>query len=480
MKTLPAASIIVQDRQRQDSGTLDDNFVASVARRLIHPIVLRRDTDTESPILVAGGQRLAALIKAGITDLTEGTHFRFMEDLGPVEAQTIELEENIKRKDLPWRDHARAVGRLNELYKAQNGPSWTLDKTARELNITVRQTTTILMVYRNLGSPILKDAGSIDQSYSILQTAAERRTASIVSQINETGSQIFGQPSGELNGLSGESSSDLVAGSSNDNDSKSVLQNQATEEGDAGIVSYIPRFGGPTQTVQQNPIICTDFLEWIKTYSGPKFTLLHCDFPYDVDYAQYAKSTTSTDEDYDFKGYQSLLDALCGNIEKIASYSSHLVFWFSMKFYQETKAKLQTAGFYVHDHPLIWLKSDNAGIIPGRDNMFPRRIYETALLASRGKRPLIKSLSNGYAAPSPPNSLHPSQKSEPVLRHFFSMLVDETTDMLDPTAGSGTSLRAAEECGARSVLGLELNPSYAEMANTTTIQARNLRKAAKP
>ena len=64
-----------------------------------------------------------------------------------------------------------------------------------------------------------------------------------------------------------------------------------------------------------------------------------------------------------------------------------------------------------------------------------------------------------------------------MLRHFFSMFVDETTSMLDPTCGSAASLRAAEDLGAKSVLGLELDPNYAKAANTRTLQARVLRQA---
>ena len=64
-----------------------------------------------------------------------------------------------------------------------------------------------------------------------------------------------------------------------------------------------------------------------------------------------------------------------------------------------------------------------------------------------------------------------------MLRFFLSMVVDETTTMLDPTCGSGAALRAAEDLGAKSVLGLELDSNYATTANTRTLQARVLRQA---
>jgi DNA modification methylase len=148
-----------------------------------------------------------------------------------------------------------------------------------------------------------------------------------------------------------------------------------------------------------------------------------------------------------------------------------------MNYYERTRKKLESAGLMVQAHPLIWLKSDGKGIIPGRSGEYPRRVYETAFLCSRGNRPLGKQLENAYASPSESNPLQPTQKSESMLKHFLAMLIDGTTDVLDPTCGSGSALRAAEHLGARSILGLELNPEFAKAAATATAQARIKRKA---
>ena len=153
-----------------------------------------------------------------------------------------------------------------------------------------------------------------------------------------------------------------------------------------------------------------------------------------------------------------------------------------MNFYSETVAKLRKAGLMVHDHPLIWCKTGGPGglgVVPGTAVTYPRRTYDTALLCVRGNRPLAKPGMNSYAAPTAGNKIHPSQKPEPMLRFFLQMLVDETTTMLDPTCGSGAALRAAEDLGAKSILGLELDANYAKDALTKTLHARVLRQAGK-
>jgi len=45
------------------------------------------------------------------------------------------------------------------------------------------------------------------------------------------------------------------------------------------------------------------------------------------------------------------------------------------------------------------------------------------------------------------------------------MLVDGHTSMLDPTAGSGSALRAAKRLGAARIVGLEIDPQFALEAN---------------
>jgi DNA modification methylase len=121
------------------------------------------------------------------------------------------------------------------------------------------------------------------------------------------------------------------------------------------------------------------------------------------------------------------------------------------------------------------VKSDGTGILPDPERG-PRQIYETCLLASRGDRKIVRAVANAYSAPTVRDT-HMSEKPEPMLRHFFGMLVDENTIMLDPTCGSGSSLRAAESLGARRVLGLEINPEFAGLARNALERSRKLRKA---
>lgn len=179
------------------------------------------------------------------------------------------------------------------------------------------------------------------------------------------------------------------------------------------------------------------------------------------------------------ESYWALLECLARNQDQLLSDSSHMMFWFSMKFYTETKEffRQRMPDWTVDGFPLLWLKTDNKGILPDAKRG-PRRIYETCFFGSRGDRLIVRAVSNAYGAPTGTKA-HQSEKPEPVLRHFMQMFVDEHTRMLDPTCGSGSSLRAAESLKASSVFGLELNPEFAEGAKSALKTFRTLRAAAK-
>jgi DNA modification methylase len=95
----------------------------------------------------------------------------------------------------------------------------------------------------------------------------------------------------------------------------------------------------------------------------------------------------------------------------------------------------------------------------------PRRVYETALFCRRGDRKVVKPVSNAVSLPTDSMTDHMSVKPVPVLTHFFRMVVDEHSTVLDPTCGSGTALIAAKACGAKHLLGIEVNREFAQRAD---------------
>jgi ParB/RepB/Spo0J family partition protein len=484
----PRHIVIAEDRQRKENIEDVAELAQSIAKiGLIHPIVVRNGDDGQVH-LVAGERRLRACLNLG----RQMVPVRFLELMSREEAEVVELEENIKRKELFWRDHVRSVGRLHNLYKSQKA-SWKVEDTANEISTHVTYVRKILHVYEAIDSNRIAHVESVEQAYNTLQRFAERQAEAIVGDIIADGANLFGEA--DLSDLT----TDLTATTSAEPpppadedfvvmDATSILDEPLTQaEISAQAPPPPPPRIIPMTTYPEGPIVNANFLEWVATYNGPKFSLIHCDFPYGNYRGDDSKSATKSAGNEDFYDntesvYWTLLDGLTLHLDRIMSYSAHMIFWFNMNFYTQTVSKLRGAGLFVHDHPLVWHKTGGPGglgVVPGNAVTYPRRTYDTALLAVRGSRPLAKPGMNSYAAPTVGNKIHPSQKPEPMLRHFLQMVVDETTTMLDPTCGSAAALRAAEDLGAKHVVGIEMDENYAKAAQTRTLQARVLRAAGK-
>jgi hypothetical protein len=212
------------------------------------------------------------------------------------------------------------------------------------------------------------------------------------------------------------------------------------------------------------PILNIDFHEWQLKYDGPKFNFIHCDFPYGIGAHGHdqggAKSFGGYEDTPDV--YWALISRLGLAMENVVAESAHLMFWFSMDYYADTLRALQSMGWTVDNFPLIWWKSDNSGILsdPQRG---PRRVYETCFFASRGDRKIVRAVSNLHGFPNI-RSVHMNQKNPGMLGKFFEMFVDQYSVVLDPTCGSGSALRVAQEKGAKHVLGLEVDPAFYALA----------------
>lgn len=405
---LDAIKVDRAGRQRSDVNDVD-SLKDSIRRLgLIHPIVITRNM-----ALVAGERRLAACKSLG----WENIPAQYTDEIDHNTLFAIELEENVKRKDLSWQEQCQAIESYHN-YRLQEDSKWTQGKTAEALGLA---------------------EGPVSESLAIMK---EHRSGN---------TRLFEQP--RLSTARG------------------IVQRDVSRRNESLMALSSAKPIGPSS------IINTDFHEWAKTYDGPKFNFIHCDFPYGIEANKMQQGgSVATHGGYDDSEnvYWDLCRSLCANLNRIANESCHIMFWFSMHYYSPTLDYFaRNSSFRLDPFPLIWMKSDNIGLLPDPQRG-PRRIYETALFGSRGDRKVAASVSNAFAAPTD-RAQHMSTKPQTVLQHFFRMFVDEHSMVLDPTCGSGSALRAAEYCGAKVVFGIERDKDFAERANLALEASRRMR-----
>lgn len=400
-------------RQRKTLTGIEE-LAESIARiGLINPIVIE-----SNGTLIAGERRLTACRSLGWDNIP----VQFTDDLDEYTLQCIEFEENVKRSDLTWQEEVEAVAKLHEL-KAAHEPDWTLENTADFIGSSVSYVAQRVAVAKEMGNEAVAKAEAFSTARNIVTRDAERKKASA----------LITAASAPLAGL---------------------VEDIPTEDNTAPAPSTAPPI----------PIINASFIDWQATYSGPKFNLIHCDFPYGINVADAPRMGAAMADHYNDSSdvYWTLVATLAGAMENVVAESAHLIFWFSPKYYCDTRDALTRMGWSLFDYPLIWHKSDNTGVAPDPQRG-PRNTYEMAFFGHRGDRKLTAAgcKSNSFAHPGRrDDAIHVSEKPCVMLRHFLAMICDDYSHVLDPTCGSGNALKVAEDLGAARVLGIEQLPEF--------------------
>lgn len=472
-KRVPLDQIKVNREARQRRELNLAGLKESIQRRgVMNPIIVTKDLE-----LIAGERRLAASRELGLPDIP----VRFTTEIPLLELHVIELEENLKRMDLDWRDETRALAKIHDLY-ATIHPDWSAKRTADAIGVSPTVIYIAIRVNKDLDSPKLKLATGVRSAYNILMRIDERAAGDALSDIIES-TQVFTQEEEGLVGLG------LGLGEDGPQEAPSNQAENGASQASPSPATLTRPQASPTPPAKpslprsaDDCIITADFRQWAESYTGPTFNLIHCDFPYGIGTFDGAvvgernEAETTYDDSADV--YWGLIDTLCANRNRIMSHSAHIMFWLSAQvpiIYKtmETFRKL-APDIVFNPIPLIWTKSDGAGVI--RDfRRKPKPTYEVCLLGAREDRFILKAVNNSYAAPTDKSGGQPTIKPEPMLRHFMEMVVDEQTRMLDPTCGSGSSLRAAESLRAKAVLGIERDPANADRARSLLRQFRTLR-----
>lgn len=399
-------------RQRRELEKIPE-LMESIRRvgGLINPITIQRDGQ-----LRAGERRWTACKQLGWTNIS----VQFAEDLDEVALQLLELEENVGRVDLSWQDECLAVARYHQM-RAEQAKDWTQNKTADALGISSQSVGQKLDVARELqsGNTRVLEAPRFSTARNVVQRVNERKATVEVEMVRK------------LNGTQ-------------------------------------------PQPKPKVPLVHADFHEWSIAHTGIKFNFIHCDFPYGINADAMHQGQAAEMGGYadGFDVYTKLLDTLAQSMDNVVADSAHLMFWFSMDYYELTRLRLTEMGWNVNPFPLVWFKSDNTGIAPDPQRG-PRRVYETAFFAARGDRKLTARglVNNTVAWPGRDKSIHMSEKPVGMLKHFLGMIVDEYSVVLDPTAGSANALKAATALGAPTVLGLERDEEFYNRAKEAYFNA---------
>lgn len=428
---IPPNEVLTGERFRKDVD-LDDEFLESIrAKGILQPISI-----TPDKTLIAGGRRLAAATKLGLSTIPAVV--RAVE--GELDLRECELLENALRKDLRWYDRTDLVQRIHSLMLEKHGDKWSQQKTADTINRSVGSINRQLQLAVAVRQfPKLKECKTEDDAVKTYRKLGEQLiVASLTKQAAERAADV--------GGLGQDNVDDGV-----DNETEETGEVPLGIRLAGGALNHY-RVGNALDGLQE--IADRD---WKTTIS-----FVEVDPPYGIDLAEAKKGEAAGIGHYnevDKGEYPAFLKQVSTLLYKVTADSARVIFWFGVEWYAEVKSALETAGFSVDPIPGLWVKPAGQTAAP---DLYLARCYETFFIAWKGKPPIRqRGRSNVFEFNSVPASkkYHPTQRPIELIQELLQTFAYPGAVTLCPFLGSGTTIRAAYTCGMH-CFGWDLSQEY--------------------
>ena len=441
MHRIPLTQIQIKpNRQRQEfePEALQELKNSIEDRGLMHPPVLRREGD--SWVLVAGERRLKAIGEIfdlggqfqcnGETFANGVVPFTNLGELSLLEAEEAELDENLRRRDLTWQEHAAAVSRLHELRRAQKEQA-----RAEALEATGEQ------------------ASPATPAHTIADTAEEltgRRDGSYQDTVRK---EII---------VAKHLDNPAIAKAKSADEAFKILKRQEEQKKNMELAAVV----GASFNADKHQLFNVNCLEWMaKPENAGQFDVILTDPPYGMDAQDFGDGAGRLDgieHHYDdsYESWKKLISNWAALSFAVTKPQAHAYVFCDIDRFHELKLYMQEAGWYVFRTPLVNHKI-NSGRVPLPDQG-PRRQYELVLYAIKGKKPVTHIYPDVISTSGDENMSHGAQKPVALYQNLLQRSVRAGDKVLDSFAGSGTIFPAAHTYKCQAV-GLEQNPEYFAM-----------------
>lgn len=247
--------------------------------------------------------------------------------------------------------------------------------------------------------------------------------------------------------------------------------------------SYIEKYRPKTTKVE----LFNDHFQNFKRYGIPKAQLVIADIPYNLANNAYASSPEWYNDGEIEKGESKKANAAFFDTDvdfRIAEYMhfcSHMLVkepkgkgkapaMIVFCAFQQLQMVIEYGERYGFKHyiPLVFIKKSSAQVL--KANMKIVGATEYALVLYRDKLPkfnndgmMVRNWFHWDTDNTYPK-IHPTQKPVPVLKRLIEIFTDPGDVVIDPVAGSGSTLRAACELN-RSAYGFEIKKDTFKLAN---------------
>lgn len=409
MKVVPLESITFGERFREDYGDLSDLVLSFKKEGIINPLTVR-DNGDGTYYLAAGGRRFKA---AELAKLDEVPVRCYSKELSELDLRSIELMENICRKEMDWLEAAKLKKEIHELQVAIYGEKKSTAPDAP--GFSKRDTANLLGVSQTKFQDEYKLAQAAEAFPEISKAKSKTDAMKMLQKLQE-----------------------------------GIVRTELAKRVEERVAST------PVERVRMNLInsfIVDDFFEGIKNVPNGSIDFIELDPPYGIDLINQKQGISeeykNNYNEIPDELYVRFLEKVIKECERVMSANSWMILWHGKEWLQTILDILnQTELVGVENTVGIWNKG-NVGQT-NHPNIYLASCYEQFIYIRKGTPSIVRQgRSNvfSFKPVSAQKKIHPTERPIELIQELMQTFCWEGARCLVPFLGSGNSILAASNLG---------------------------------
>jgi ParB/RepB/Spo0J family partition protein len=416
------------DRARKDYHNVNELASSIKSEGLIQPIAVKElafaEEDEKKYLLLAGGRRFRAiqLLKWETVPVTI-----YAEEISPLDCKSIELAENLIRKDLTFVEEVKLKAEIHQLQVEIHGeklstspdaPGWSMTMTAEMLN---------------------ENQSNVSRDITL---------ARAIDQFPELAEQ------------------------KNKSDAMKMLRKKKQMEVNAELSKKIDEkvASTPMETIKKlifNGYILGNFLTESEKIADNSMDMIEVDPPYGIDLQGQKRNFDSiypTDSYNEVlaSAYPDFITNVMLNCYRIMRADGWIVVWFGPDpWFSLILRVMKDIGFKFMGIPAIWSKGTGQTSTPNRylarsHEMFFYATKESGIIVNQGRADVFE-----FRPVHGSHKIHPTERPVELMQDILRTFTKPSAKVLVPFAGSGATLLAAANLRMVAT-GYDLSSEYKE------------------
>jgi len=450
--TVKLSDIFVEGRLREDMGDIETLAEAIAADGLLQPIVVEETPGQEKPYrLIAGGRRYAAFTLLAIHKV------EFQEipcvTLGELPTHTrvkLELEENLRRKDMTWQEKVVGIARYHraaERAALLDKDTWSQQATSELLGVDQSYVSIAIRIAKEItagNKKIIECETITDAIKSLMSSKLDEANQEMMRRIELKRAEAAKAPV-EVPQLA----SSVIVSANKIPDTTLAQKVGFTKEQVANFYHH----GNALEILP-------------KLASTMTINHIVCDPPYGIDLANLTRKDMGR-----FASIERVLDThqVEDNLKLLPEFLSvafnhiaidgFLCMWYDLDHHEKIRVWAEKIGWKVQRWPLVWCKTSSCLNNAAQCNI--TKATEVCYFLRRSENSIIKKKQsvNFILAGSVATPTHPFPKPAQVWDYCIDTVSMEGQTIVDPFAGEGSSLAAIFN-KKRVPVGIEIDQAH--------------------